>query len=504
MVDTPMGLRLGGMGAVEPDEAPATVVSMPQATRLPHLYVDLDGTLIASDLLHESTLLLVRDAPLAALRLPGWLMRGKAATKREIAQRVRLDAAALPYRAAVLELIGRARQQGRRVVLATACDRSLAEAVSAHLGLFDRVLASDGQRNLAGEQKLRAIEDDAAGHPFCYVSDDAVDLAVWRNAQSAVVVSNSKALLREAAALTRVEAAIEVPKPGVRDYVYGMRLHQWLKNLLVFVPLLPILNQATLPMLLAALAMFAAFGLCASAIYIVNDLLDLESDRHHHRKKGRPFAAGLIPISRALRLALLLLAASIALVALTLPPMALLALGAYVLLTTAYSTWLKRRMLVDVFALAGLYTMRILAGWAATRVEPSFWMLAFAMFMFLSLALAKRYVEIGELKPGDAEEVKGRAYTARDGSFIMAAGLSSGQLAILTLCLYLNEPALAGRYAYPFVLWLLCPLLLYWLARIWLKAHRGELYDDPVVFTIRDRLSRLITIAAVLLVVAAS
>jgi 4-hydroxybenzoate polyprenyltransferase/phosphoserine phosphatase len=470
---------------------------------LPHLYVDLDGTLIATDLLYESTLLLMRDAPLTALRVPLWLLEGKASMKRQVAERVQLDAASLPYRSSVLELIREAREQGRRVVLATASDRALADAVAQHLGVFDGVLASDGSVNLSGANKLAAIQADAAGHPFCYASDGFVDLAVWTRAESAVVVSNSTALRRRAAQLTRV-SSIDVPRPTLRDYLYGLRLHQWLKNLLVFLPLLPILDQATRPMVLAAVAMFIAFGLCASAIYIFNDLLDLEPDRLHHRKKNRPFASGVIPISRALPLSLGLLVASFTLVALTLPLAAMGALAAYVVLTTAYSSYLKRRMLVDVFALAGLYTMRILAGWAATAVEPSFWMLGFSMFMFLSLALAKRYVEIGELRPGDAGKVRGRAYMARDSVFIVAAGISSGQLSILTLSLYLNDFDVARRYSHPFALWLLCPLLLYWLVRVWMKAHRGELYDDPVVFAIRDRVSRMIVLGAVLLVLLAS
>ncbi|RZU02661.1 UbiA family prenyltransferase [Rivibacter subsaxonicus] len=464
------------------------------------LYVDLDGTLIATDLLHESLVLLVRDRPLAALQLPGWLLRGKAAFKREIARRVRLDPAALPYRAEVLDLIRTARAQGRRVVLATASDRGLAEAVAGHLGLFDAVLASDGSDNLSGAQKLAAIRLDAAGQGFCYAGDAPIDLGVWQGAQAAVVVSNSAALRRAAAGCAAVEAEISVPRASLRDWLYGIRLHQWLKNVLVFLPLLPILDMATSQMLLAALSMFLCFGLAASAIYVLNDLLDLEADRQHPRKCKRPFAAGLIPIAQGLRLALALLAASLVLAALTLPPAALGVLLGYVLLTTLYSTWLKRRVLVDVFTLALLYTLRIIGGWAATQVEPSMWMLGFSMFMFLSLALAKRYVEIGELRAHDQKRIKGRAYTADDGVFVLAAGLSAGQLSILTLSLYLNDPAVSARYTHAYVLWLMCPLLLYWLVRLWLKAYHGGLYDDPVVFALRDRISRLIVLVAVALV----
>jgi 4-hydroxybenzoate polyprenyltransferase len=471
---------------------------------LPHLYVDLDGTLIATDLLHESSLSLLRASPLTTLRLPAWLLRGKAFVKRQIAERVTMDVSVLPYRSDVLDIIHHAREQGRKVVLATASDERLAALVARHLGLFDRVLASDGLANLSGERKLEAIRADAAGHPFSYAGNDGTDLKVWQGAQAAIVVSNSRRLRERVSKLARIEKYVEVPKPTLRTYLYGLRLHQWLKNLLVFLPLLPIIDEITQSMMLRAVSMFFAFSLCASAIYVFNDLLDLEADRHHQRKKSRPFASGAIPIAHAVPLGIGLLCASAALAIATLPPLALITLLCYILVTTAYSTLLKRRMLVDVFALAMLYTMRILAGSAATDVEPSFWLLGFSMFMFLSLALVKRYAEIREMRLRSQSEVHGRAYIVEDGTFVMASGIASGELSILTLSLYLNDPTVAQRYSHPYGLWLLCPLLLYWLVRIWLKANRGQLHDDPVVFAATDRISKVIMGTTVLLIYWAS
>jgi 4-hydroxybenzoate polyprenyltransferase len=491
--------------------APDLSVDQPMASLAtaevnPHLYVDLDGTLIATDLLHESTLQLLRNSPSSVLQMPAWLLRGKAYAKRQIAQRVSLDASVLPYRVDMLAIIRQARLQGRRVVLATASDEILAEAVAQHLGLFDHVLASNGVLNLSGQQKLHAIQADAGGHPFSYAGNDHVDLKVWEGAHSAVVVSNSKGLRQRAAAVAAIEHQVDVPRANLQSLLYGLRLHQWLKNLLIFLPLLPIIGSVTKSMMLCAVSMFFAFSLCASAIYVFNDLLDLESDRHHHRKKRRPFASGVISIAQAIPIALGLLVASAVLALVMLPPAAVATLLGYVALTTAYSTWLKRRMLVDVFALAMLYTTRILAGSAATQVEPSFWLLGFSMFMFLSLALAKRYVEIMEMRSRtvSAVKVKGRAYVADDAPFILATGLASGQLSILTLSLYLNDPAIARRYVHPFELWLLCPFLLYWLVRVWMKAHRGDLHDDPVVFAATDRVSQIIVAASVLLIFWAS
>jgi 4-hydroxybenzoate polyprenyltransferase len=471
---------------------------------LSHLYVDLDGTLIATDLLHESSLLLLRSSPLAALCIPLWLLRGKAFVKHQIARRVDVDSAVLPYRQTVLDSIRRARQQGRRVVLATASDELLAAAVARHLGVFDRVLASNGVTNLSGQRKLEAIRNDAAGHPFCYAGNDVEDVAVWQGANAAIVVSNSPVLRRRVDQITPVEANVDVQAASYRDVLYGLRLHQWLKNLLVFLPLLPIIESITQSMVLRALAMFVAFSLCASAVYVFNDLLDLEADRHHDRKRNRPFASGVIPISQAITLALGLLSASALLALFTLPPLGIATLVFYAVLTTLYSTWLKRRMLVDVFTLAMLYTTRILAGSAATEVELSFWLLGFSMFMFLSLALAKRYVEVSEMRSRAQQVVKGRAYVADDSAFVLSTGLAAGQLSVLTLSLYLNDPAMAQRFDHPYALWLLCPLLLYWLVRIWLKAFRGELQDDPVVFAVTDRISQIIVVASVALVYWAS
>lgn len=474
------------------------------ATPLPPLYVDLDGTLIATDLLHESVLKLMRASPAALFKLPFWLLRGKAHLKREIASRVCVDPTSLPYRAEVLETIREAREQGRRVVLATASDTSLAKPVAEHLGVFDAVIGSDGSVNLSGERKLAAIRADARGAPFTYAGDRPVDLAVWQGARSAVVVSASDSLRRRARAVTQVDREIDVPSATWRQWLYGIRLHQWLKNLLVFVPLLPIMRVAEPHMWLAALSMFFAFGLCASAIYVFNDLLDLEADRLHKRKRKRPFASGAIRIPQGIGVALLLLCAAAVLAAATLPGWACVSLICYVALTTAYSVWLKRRMLIDVFTLAALYTSRILAGAAAIQVEPSFWLLGLSVFMFLSLALAKRYVEIRDLRASGRSVITGRAYAANDDTFVLATGLSAGQLSILTLSLYLNDPLTAHQYAYPYVLWALCPLLLYWLVRIWLKAHRGQMHDDPLVFAATDSISRLILAAVLAAVIVAS
>lgn len=460
------------------------------------LYVDLDGTLIATDLLHEGALRLVRLAPWQTLQLLPWVLLGnKAMLKQRISHLAPLNPAALPYRADVLGWLREQKVLGRRIVLATAADAANARSVAAHLNLFDDVLASNGQDNLKGANKLRAICDHAQGNPFVYVGDHSADLPIWSRAQGAVVVSNSSTLLAQATAATNIERHFAPPHAGLRDVLYGIRLHQWLKNLLIFLPLLPILLQATASMVGALLLGFFAFGFAASSIYVVNDLLDLDSDREHTRKKNRPFAAGRIGVPAALALALGLLAVSITVAVLWLPSIFLVVLGTYVLLTLMYSVWLKRVVLVDVFALATLYTLRILAGAAAIQVPPSFWILGFSLFTFLSLALAKRYVELAASGRGEGIVNKARGYIGSDLNFVLTVGVAAAQVAALVLSLYLNDPVMVKRYNHPYALWLIVPLFLYWLTRIWLKALRGQLHDDPVVFAVRDRTSRLVLMA---------
>jgi 4-hydroxybenzoate polyprenyltransferase/phosphoserine phosphatase len=463
------------------------------------LYVDLDGTLIATDSLHESLLKLVRASPLALLQLPVWLLKGRAVLKREVARRTRLDVSTLPYRPEVLELVRRAREAGRRTILATASDGRVARRVAEHLGLFDAVLASDGEHNVKGAAKLAAILADTRGQGFSYAGDHPADMKVWQGAQAAVVVSRSAALARRAAGVTEVEAVIQPRRAGLGRYLYGLRAHQWLKNLLVFLPLMPVLHDLTQALVVDAALAFVAFSLMASGIYVLNDLLDLESDRRHHRKRRRPFAAGDISPATGLAMSASLGIASLALSAAWLPDSFVAVLLVYAALTTAYSVFLKRRAVVDVFSLAALYTIRVAAGTEATGQPLSFWILSFSLFVFLSLALAKRYVEL--TAAGDAGQLKrDRGYQPGDTSFVLCAGVAAGQMSALLLSLYLHDQQMLSRYDNPTWLWVLIPVFLFWTMRIWLKAIRGVLHDDPVVFAARDWVSRLaVAIGAVAL-----
>ncbi|URX63029.1 UbiA family prenyltransferase [Luteibacter anthropi] len=465
------------------------------------LCVDLDGTLIRSDLLIESALLLIAKQPLYIFAMLAWLLRGKAHLKQRIAQRVTLDPSALPYNKELIAWLEKERET-RLVILCTASDKHLAEPVAAFAGAFDEVLASDGHDNLAGRNKAAALIERFGDRQFDYVGNAAVDLAVWKHSREAVVVEKGHALSKAAAKVTTVQRRFDVPGGGARTWGKALRLHQWVKNVLVFLPVLAAHRVLDFPAVMNSLLAFVCFGLCASSVYITNDLLDLPSDRQHHRKRSRPFAAGTLPVSSGLFASVLLLVLGFGLSLFASPLFTAVLLGYYVL-TTAYSFKLKRLMMLDVVVLATLYTTRILAGTAAIEARPSFWLLAFSMFFFLSLAMIKRYVELLSLQSSGKVKASGRGYDVDDIPLVQSLGGSSGYLAVLVLALYIDSTASMKLYAHPHVLWALCPLLLYWISRIWAVAHRGTMHDDPVVFAVLDRTSQVTGLIAAAIIAAA-
>lgn len=459
----------------------------------PPLVIDLDGTLLRSDLLIETGLVFLRDQPLRFLAPLQWLRRGKAALKHELAHATEIDVSVLPYDPAVMEFIAAQRSNGRRVVLATASHRRLAEQVAEHLKVFDEVIATDAGRNLTARAKRDALIEAFGEQGFDYAGNSRDDLPVWRAARQAYVVNAPSALERRARALGNVAAVMRPPQAAWRDWTKALRLHQWLKNVLIFVPLLAAHRFAELQSILPALLAFLCFGLCASSVYVLNDLLDLGDDRHHARKRFRPFASGRLSIQSGLVAFPLLLLAAFTLALWLLPPAFTAWLAVYYALTLAYSFTLKRRAVLDVITLAALYTLRIIAGAAAVGIALSFWLLAFSMFMFLSLALVKRYAELFQARAqGRADKARGRGYYPDDLHMIAALGAAGGYMAVMVLALYINDARTVQLYTRPEFIWLACPLLLAWISRVWLLAHRGEMNEDPVLFAIRDRRSLLI------------
>ena len=452
------------------------------------LVVDLDGTLIHTDMLHESALKVLRDQPLDVLRFPFWLSQGKAALKRELASRTSFDPETLPYNQELLEWLTQQRAAGRSLILCTASDQRIAARIAEHLRIFDEVIASDGIANIAGARKAQALVDRLGERGFDYAGNSSTDLAVWKHARRAVVVNGAPSLTEQARAECEVEQTFPRPSAGISAWRRALRLQQWLKNLLLFVSLLASHDIGNVDAWLSLVVAFVAFSVCASSVYIANDLLDLESDRIHPRKRFRPFASGAIAAWKGAVFAPVLLAVGLGTGAL-LPGHFLAWLTVYFILTCAYSWVLKRLVLVDCLTLAVLYTLRIVAGAAAAGHNLSFWLLAFSVFLFLSLAFVKRYAELEVQMLNGKGGAHGRGYRTADAPLIQTMGIVSGYAAVLVLALYLNSDAVIQLYTRPEMVWGAVPIMLFWVSWIWMQAHRGKMHDDPLVFAIKDRAS---------------
>lgn len=428
-------------------------------------------------------------------------MGGKANFKWKIAQRTDFDASLLPYNSSLLEYLKHEHHSGRTLVLATASNEKYARAIADYLGIFDDIIASDATTNLSGRTKGEQLQKKWGDPGFVYAGNDSKDLAVWDFSDSAILVNPGKRLRSVAEKRFHIRKIFEDQyRGGLLQFVKAMRLHQWLKNVLVFVPLLAAHQVQEYALLGKAVLAFLSFGLCASSVYLLNDFIDLPADRIHPTKRNRPFAAGSVSVMVGAMMIPALLGSAF-FVAFMVGREFTGVLALYFLITLAYSLRLKRAALIDVLVLAGLYTVRIFAGGAAVSIQPSFWLLTFSMFLFLSLALVKRYTELLTLKDNGKEYVAGRGYRASDIETLAQFGTASAYMAVLVLVFYINSDAVKALYSHPERIWLLCPLLLYLVSRIWLLARRGELHEDPVVFIMRDRRSQWVMVAAIALLV---
>ncbi len=458
------------------------------------LCVDLDGTLIKTDLLVESFFALLKNNFFFVFVIPFWLRKGKAYLKQQIADRVDLDVSLLPFNETVLDYVKSEAARGRPIVLATASNSKYAQQIADYLGLFTVVLASDSQVNRSGPRKLEYFLEEYGDKGFDYAGNALVDLSIWRHSKQAILVDPNPGVKNKALKTVNVTRIIVSQSNKFTHYIKAIRTHQWLKNLLIFIPLATAHAFGDVDLVIQSILAFFSFCFCASGIYLINDLLDLPSDRAHPRKRRRPFAAGTVNPLYGMILIPSLLLISLA-IALFLPSFFLVILAVYFFFTTAYSLFLKRLVLIDVLVLAGLYTLRVIAGAAAISVEPSFWLLAFSMFLFLSLALVKRAAELQTLRQEQEQKPKGRGYRVTDMEYLHSMGTASGYLAVLVTALYINSPNIAALYSQPEILWLICPVLLYWISRMWLKTGRGEMHDDPLVFAVKDSQSLVIGLA---------
>jgi len=464
---------------------------------------DVDGTVLATDLLYESLLIAVKRRPWIALAVPFWLCRGRSLLKArlaEMAASIHYDH--LPVRQEITTYIKSRREEGCRIVLASASHHTLVAGVARRLGSIDSIVASEEQQNCKGAAKAEAIAQHLGSESWSYIGDSHADFAVWKKAKHQVCVTASA---RVAARFQREFPSGEIiPVKGCtwETWLRAMRVHQWLKNLLVFLPVA--LAHRWFDSVAVGMSCLAAvsFSLCASGVYVLNDLLDLESDRQHPRKRKRPCASGELPIRSALLLLPILFVSSFFVAALVSAKFAFL-LGIYLILTTMYSMRLKALALVDIILLAMLYTIRIVGGGVATEIEVSQWLMGLSMFLFLSLACVKRFSELLVLQQRNEKKTWGRGYWVGDLEQIASFGAASGYISVLVLALYVSSHEIARLYSNPAIVWLACPLLLYWISRIWLLARRGIVHDDPLVFALRDKVTYIVAGIGVLILLAA-
>ncbi|MCM2562317.1 UbiA family prenyltransferase [Lutimaribacter sp. EGI FJ00015] len=452
------------------------------------LVVDLDGTLIRTDMLFETFWAALSQRWTSIVGVLGALPEGRAHLKRTLSGLGAVDVAALPYNDDVVAYARRWREAGGRVVLVSAADQRIVDSVAAHLGLFDAAHGSDGQTNLKGARKA-AFLSERFPEGFAYFGDRDADYPIWQRATRAITVDVPQSLRARVDALPVPAEHLTTRGSPLRPLFRAIRPQQWLKNVLVFLPLL-VAHRFTLPAIGEAALAFVVFSLVASSVYVLNDLLDLEADRAHPRKRERPFASGALPLSWGTALAPGLLLAG-GLLSLPLGPEFLGVIVVYYLVTTAYSFVLKRRLVVDICALAALYTLRIIAGGVATGIPLSVWLLAFSMFFFFSLAAMKRKTELVSSVEEGAEVAPGRGYMTDDLPLVSNMAVASGYVSVLVMALYINSPAVTVLYSATAPLWGICLILLYWLSRMMMLAHRGQMHDDPVVFAAKDRVSLL-------------
>ena len=455
------------------------------------LCVDLDGTLLKTDTLYELVLGAIKNKPWLVFYLPIVLLKGKQHLKKFLSGHCDLNPELLPYNQKFLDFLIEQHKQNRKLILATGCYETTANKIAAYLGIFTSVIATNETINLTGKNKAQRLVQEFGAKGFDYAGNDTVDITVWQQCREALLV-NCTALNKKIIAQRIVFANTFDEKVfGIKPYIKAIRLHQWAKNALLIISALTAQTLFSQGVALILALAFLAFGCCASFSYIVNDLLDLEADRQHHTKKYRPFASGVVSIMEGVGLAMILLLLTVIL-ALQLNSWFRTLLLLYFITTNLYSFKLKAIPILDVAVLAGLYTLRVIAGSVAISLDPSFWLIAFSAFLFFSLAIVKRLSELLHLAKNSNKPVKARGYVVEDISTLQSLGGASAIAAVLVLSLYIDSHAVQILYRSPRHLWLLCPVILVWLGRVWLITGRGQMHDDPVVYALKDRISWLI------------
>ena len=466
------------------------------------LFVDLDGTLIKSDLLFECLVPIIKNYFYALFLAPFWLLKGKAYLKDKFSDLVSINPEILPYNNNVLEYIRKEKENGSKIILATASNIKLAKSISDYLGIFDDVIASSKEENLKGKNKLNKIKlyikNNNINKEFSYIGDSEADVKIFNETNIPIVVGNKNVFNKIKSKNDKTTFIDGENDFSLKKFFKMIRTYQWVKNFLIFLPLILAHKFLDVNLLLKALVAFFSFSFLASSVYIINDIMDVESDRIHPSKKNRPIASGAVKISSALKVAFILMPLSF-IISIFLGKEFLFVLLTYFITTSCYSFYLKKIMLVDILILSLLYTVRIFAGGVALNIYLSPWLFMFSLFFFFSLACAKRYSELYAVRNNLQDEIKGRGYQAQDLEQIQIFGSSSGYIAILIFALYIQSDISMKLYKTPSFFWALCPIMLYWISRVWLLSHRGQMTQDPIIFALKDKVSYVVLILSIII-----
>ena len=466
------------------------------------LFVDLDGTLIKSDLLFECLVPIIKNYFYAIFLAPFWLLKGKAYLKDKFSDLVSINPEILPYNNNVLEYIRKEKENGSKIILATASNIKLAKSISDYLGIFDDVIASSKEENLKGKNKLNKIKlyikNNNINKEFSYIGDSEADVKIFNETNIPIVVGNKNVFNKIKSKNDKTTFVDGENDFSLKKFFKMIRTYQWVKNFLIFLPLILAHKFLDVNLLLKALVAFFSFSFLASSVYIINDIMDVESDRIHPSKKNRPIASGAVKISSALKVAFILMPLSF-IISIFLGKEFLFVLLTYFITTSCYSFYLKKIMLVDILILSLLYTVRIFAGGVALNIYLSPWLFMFSLFFFFSLACAKRYSELYAVRNNLQDEIKGRGYQAQDLEQIQIFGSSSGYIAILIFALYIQSDISMKLYKTPSFFWALCPIMLYWISRVWLLSHRGQMTQDPIIFALKDKVSYVVLILSIII-----
>ena len=460
------------------------------------LCVKLEGAVLRTGTTAELALALVRRRPSMLFGLLGWLCLGLAEFKARVADEAAFDPAGLPYRWPFLAFLRREGSTGRPIILVTRARSRIAHAIANHLGLFSDIIEIDhGDDAPRGVTIAKILCARFGSGEFDFAGSGDLDIPVWRTARRSVIVAPSPRLLKNSIWNSQTADILCPDDRGTGRYIDAVRPGRWIKNLLIFIPLLNFAGPIGPQFVVRAYLAFCAYCLVASAGYVANDLIDLVADRRHITKKKRVLASGRLSITRGAFLFAGLVAAGFGL-ALFLSPLLAGWMAVYLALSLSYSLWVKKTLMIDVFVLTALYMHRILTGFILAAVLPTFWQMLFAGFFFLGVAMLARY---GELKAarlsGTGKATRARAYRAGDLDILAGFGLASGYLSAFILALYALTPEANLLFRSPVALWDLCPLLAYWISRVWTNARRGRIPDDPILFALGDPVSGALALA---------